>query len=318
MLIEILPLPAVDNKVKGHLALLGTNLFYGAGFTVAKFLMPHKILPLGFIFIRVSVVCVLFWLSWFLGKKYRATIDRKDWLTLVLGGLFGVSLNQMLFFLGLNNTMPIHASLVMLSTPILITLIALIVLKERMGFDKIMGLALGIGGAVILMSAGKEVTALGKDTAWGDFLVFLNATSYAIYLVIIKKLMSRYRPIIVIRWVFLFGFLFVLPFGWREFSIVQWHTFSIADWCSLAFIVLGVTFFAYLWNTYALKSLSPSVVGAYIYAQPVFAAIISIIFTDEEITAPKILATVLIFTGVYLVNFGIRKKSIKNSHGKEK
>lgn len=272
--------------------------------------MPHKIQPLGYILIRVSVVTVLFWLSWFFGKKYRATIERKDWITLILGGLFGVACNQMLFFLGLNNTMPIHASLVMLSTPILITLIALVVLKEKFRLDKIFGLLLGISGAIILMSAGKEVTALGKDTAWGDFLVFLNATSYAIYLVIIKKLMHKYRPIIVIRWVFLFGLVFVVPFGWQQVTVIDWSSFIFTDWLALAFIVLGVTFFAYLWNTYALAHLSPSTVGAYIYAQPVFAAIISVIFTGEEITAPKIIATLLIFSGVYLVNFGLKRKSI--------
>ena len=303
-----LPLRIVDNKLKEHLALLGTNLFYGAGFTVAKFLMPHLIKPLGFIFIRVSVVCILFWASWFFGKKYRAKIAKKDFGVLILGGLFGVAANQMLFFLGLNNTMPIHASLVMLSTPILITLIALVVLKERMRWDKMIGLVLGISGAALLMSAGKEVTALGKDTAFGDFLVFLNATSYAIYLVIIKPLMKRYRPIIVIRWVFLFGFFFVLPFGWREFSVIEWSLFKTGDWCSLAFIVLGVTFFAYLWNTYALKHLSPSIVGAYIYAQPFFAAVISMIFMGEDLTWPKIFATMLIFAGVYFVNFGLKRK----------
>ncbi len=290
------------------MALLATNILYGGGFTVAKLIMPRLIQPLGFIFIRVSVVVVLFWLSWFLGSKYRTKIERKDWPILILGGLFGVAMNQMLFFLGLNNTMPIHASLVMLSTPILITIIALFVLKERIGWDKALGLVLGIAGAALLMSAGKEVTALGKDTAWGDFLVFLNATSYAIYLVIIKRLMTRYRPIIVIRWVFLFGLLFVTPFGWRDFAAVDWSLFYGWDWVWLAFIVLGVTFFAYLWNTYALKHLSPTIAGGYIYSQPFFAGVISVIFMGEEITMPKIAATVLLFIGVYLVNFGIRRK----------
>lgn len=276
--------------------------------------MPRLIQPLGFIFIRVSVVCVLFWMSWFFGEKYRTTIEKKDWTILILGGLFGVALNQMLFFLGLNNTMPIHASLVMLSTPILITVIALFVLKERITWDKALGLALGVGGAALLMSAGKEVTALGKDTAWGDFLVFLNATSYAIYLVIIKRLMSKYRPIIVIRWVFLFGLLFVTPFCWQDFAAINWSLFAPIDFLWLSFIVLGVTFFAYLWNTYALKHLSPSIAGGYIYSQPFFAGVISVIFMGEDVTLPKIMATVLLFVGVYLVNFGIKrkKKAIEN------
>lgn len=297
---------AVNDRIKAHLALLGANLFYGAAFTVAKEVMPRLIEPLGFILIRVSVVTVLFWLSFAGGKKFRTTIDRKDWKILVLGGLFGVALNQMLFFAGLNLTFPIHASLIMMSTPLLITVIALFVLRERIPMLKAAGLLLGISGAVLLMSAGKEVTLTG-DSATGDLLVFLNAASYAAYLVLIKPMMLRYRPIIVIRWVFLFGFLFVLPFGLPQFLRIDWSLFELKDYAIVAFIVLFVTFFTYLWNIFALKHLSPATAGAYIYLQPIFAAIISMIVTGEALTWVKALASLLIFGGVFLVNFRIVK-----------
>jgi drug/metabolite transporter (DMT)-like permease len=130
----------VNERTKAHLALLGANLFYGAGFTIAKHIMPRLIQPLGFIFIRVSVVTVLFWMSYALGKNYRTKIAKKDWAILVLGGLFGVALNQMLFFMGLNLTFPIHASLIMMSTPLLITIISLVVLRERIKAQKAIGL----------------------------------------------------------------------------------------------------------------------------------------------------------------------------------
>ncbi len=299
----------MNDRVKAHLALLGANLFYGAGFTVAKHIMPRLIQPLGFIFIRVSVVMVLFWLSYLGGKKFRTKIEKKDWLVLVLGGLFGVALNQMLFFLGLNLTFPIHASLIMMSTPLLITIIALFVLKERLKTEKAIGLLMGIGGAFLLMSAGKEITMTG-NSAMGDLFVFLNAASYAIYLVMIKPLMQRYRPIIVIRWVFFFGFLFVLPFGYPQFAAIDWSFFQTSDYVAVAFIVICVTFFTYLWNIYALRHLSPSTAGAYIYLQPIFAAVISMVVIGEQLTWIKLLATILIFTGVYLVNFGFKKKAI--------
>jgi drug/metabolite transporter (DMT)-like permease len=299
----------MNDRIKAHLALLGANLFYGAGFTVAKHIMPRLIQPLGFIFIRVSVVMLLFWLSYFGGEKFRTKIERKDWLTLVLGGLFGVALNQMLFFMGLNLTFPIHASLIMMSTPLLITIIALFVLKERLKPQKALGLLMGISGAFLLMSAGKEITMTG-NSAMGDFFVFLNAASYAIYLVMIKPLMQRYRPIIVIRWVFFFGFLFVLPFGFPQFAAIDWSQFQATDYAAVTFIVICVTFFTYLWNIYALQHLSPSTAGAYIYLQPIFAAIISMVVIGEQLTWIKLLATLLIFTGVYLVNFGFKKKTI--------
>lgn len=302
----------MNNKTKAHLALLGANIFYGAGFTVAKHVMPRLIQPLGFIFIRVSVVMLLFWLSFFGGEKYRATIQKKDWPILVLGGLFGVAMNQMLFFLGLNLTFPIHASLIMMSTPLLITIISLFVLRERISVQKSIGLLLGIGGAILLMSAGKELTLTGSS-ALGDLFVFLNAASYAIYLVIIKPLMTRYRPIIVIRWVFLFGFLFVLPFGRPQFAAIQWSQFAVTDYLSVAFIVVCVTFFTYLWNVFALRHLPPSTAGAYIYFQPIFAAVISILVIGETLTVIKLLATLLIFSGVYLVNFGFKKKTVADN-----
>ncbi len=306
----IVHLYTVDNKTKAHLALLATNLFYGAGYSTAKYLMPRLIEPLGFILIRVSVAATLFWISYLLGDKFRAKISRRDWGILALGGLFGVAANQMLFFLGLNHTMPIHASLVMMSTPLLIMVIALIVLKERITKSKLLGLLLGIAGALLLMSAGKELTG-GTNTAWGDFLVFLNATSYAIYLVIIKPLMQRYRPLVVIRWVFLFGLIYVLPFGWGEFSEIQWNLFDTKDYLALGFTVICVTYLAYLWNIYALSQLSASTAGAYIYLQPFFAGIISVIFMNEQVTVIKIIAAILIFAGVYLVNFGFGKMKTK-------
>ncbi len=256
---------------------------------------------------------ILFWLSWFGGKKFRATIARKDWITLILGGLFGVALNQMLFFMGLNLTYPIHASLIMMSTPLLITVIAMFVLRERIKMEKAIGLVMGIAGALLLMSAGKEITITGSS-AIGDLYVFLNAASYAIYLVMIKPLMQRYRPIIVIRWVFLFGFLFVFPFGFPQFKEISWQAFEWTDYLSVAFIVVCVTFFTYLWNIYALRHLSPSTAGAYIYLQPIFAAIISVIVIGEQLTWIKILATILIFAGVYLVNFGLKPTQIKSAN----
>ncbi len=309
----------MDNKVKAHLALLGTNILYGAGYSVPKLIMPRLIEPLGFIFIRAGTTALLFWLTWFLGSKYRATISKKDWGVLVLGGLFGIAINQMLFFMGLNLTLPIHASLVVMSTPLLITLVALFVLRERISRNKILGLLLGITGAVLLMSAGKELSATGTNTALGDLFVFLNAASYAVYLVIIKPVMRRYRPIVVIRWVFLFGFAFIIPFGWQQFTAIQWQLFTLPDFGAIVFIVVFVTFFTYLWNIYGLSHLSVSTAGAYMYLQPFFAGTISVIFMGEEVTVTKIFAAILIFAGVYLVNFAAGKRELKQQgHVKEK
>ncbi|MBL7764920.1 MAG: DMT family transporter [Chitinophagaceae bacterium] len=290
----------MQDRHKAHLALLGANLFYGAGFTVAKTVMPSLIAPNGFILIRVVVATVLFWLSFFGGDRFKTKIERKDWKTLILCALFGVATNQLLFFQGLSLTSPIHASLMMLSTPILVSVFAAFILKESLTPLKIAGLIIGVAGAAFLVTiAGKDSVA--KNPILGDFFVFLNATSYAIYLIMVKPLMTRYRPIIVIRWVFLIGSFMVFPFGIKDFVAIDWSVFQTTDFMALAFIVICVTFFTYLWNIYALRILSPSTAGAYIYLQPLFAAIIAILFLHEPLSWMKGISAVLIFTGVYLV-----------------
>ena len=291
----------MNERIKAHLALLGANLFYGAGFTVAKIVMPSLIQPKGFILIRVAVVTILFWLSYFGGKNFRTKIDRKDWRTLILCAIFGVATNQLLFFQGLNLTSPIHASLMMLSTPILVSLFAVYALHEKLSVNKIIGLILGVSGAVILvLLGGKDKVA--TNALLGDVFVLMNANSYAIYLVIAKPLMTKYRPIIVIRWIFLIGLLVVFPFGISEFTEINWNMFSFKEYAAVAFIVICCTFFTYLWNIYALRILSPATAGAYIYLQPVFAALIAVFFYFEHLSWTKVIASIFIFAGVYFVS----------------
>ncbi len=112
--------------------------------------------------------------------------------------------------------------------------------------------------------------------------------------------MQKYRPIIVIRWIFLIGCIIVIPIGWQSFTAIQFAQFQIVHWYAVAFIILGVTFFTYLWNIYAIQHLNASIAGAYIYLQPLFAALISVLFFSEAITVSKCIAAILIFTGVWL------------------
>jgi drug/metabolite transporter (DMT)-like permease len=300
----------MKDTTKAHLALLGANLIYGAGFSVAKTIMPRLIEPQGFIVIRVGITGILFWLTYFFGKEFRATIDKKDWSRLIACGILGIATNQLFFFMGLSLTSPIHASLIMLSTPVLVTLIAAYFIAEKLTGQKIIGLLLAVTGAVVLVMS-RQSDASGAHIALGDFYIFLNACAYACYLVLVKPLMQKYRPIIIIRWLFLIGFIIVLPFGWLQFTAVQWYTFTITDWQAVIFIVLFVTFFTYLWNIYALRILNASIAGAYIYLQPIFAAIISVLIMGESLTWQKIIAAIFIFTGVVLATRNFKKVANK-------
>lgn len=264
--------------------------------------MPEHIGPYAFILMRVSVTVLLFWLSWFLSAQFKQKIEKKDFKRLLLCGVFGVALNQLAFFKGLSLTTPIHASLVMLTTPILVGILATFTLKEKLGPKKIGGLALGVAGAALLISQG-TASSFAPNPFLGDCFIFINAVSYAVYLILVKPIMKKYPPIVVIRWVFLFGLCLVIPFGIGGLNATDFTAFGQREWSVILYVVVGMTFLTYLWNVFALKVLSPTVVGTYIYLQPFLAAVIAIIFYDEGLEWYKILAGILIFSGVFLVSY---------------
>ncbi|HRH64701.1 MAG TPA: DMT family transporter [Bacteroidia bacterium] len=284
---------------KAHVSIFLANLIYGANFSIAKIAMPQYISPSAFILLRVLCATGLFFLL-DRGHTDRKPVERKDYLRFFELGLFGVAINQLLFFEGLSRTSNINAALIMTSTPILVTLMAFLFLKEHLKWIQSGGIALGLAGAVTLIL--HYQTSTGKATAIGDLMIFINAASYALYMVRAKRMMKKYDTWQVIKWTFVFGLLLVIPFGAPGLTKVEWQTFTPAVWSAVAFVLIFTTFFAYLFNTYGLKHLSPSVVSFYIYLQPLFATLISLLITHESIGPVQVLACILIFAGVYLVN----------------
>ena len=148
----------------------------------------------------------------------------------------------------------------------------------------------------------KKDFSFGSDTLSGDIFIFLNALSYGSYLVLAVPLMKKYKPITVITWVFTFGAIYVFPFGIAEFLEIEWTSFTTTIWLEFAFVIIGTTFFAYLLNIYGLKNLNPSTVSTYIYLQPLLAASFAIWAGKDALDWIKIVAAVLIFSGVYFVS----------------
>jgi len=185
--------------------------------------------------------------------------------------------------------------------PIVVTIFTLLVLKERFSIFKVIGLALGIGGALtLLLSSGKSFQ-INNQTALGDTFTLINACSWAVFVVMAKPYMQQYKTVTVMKWIFLFGFFLVLPFGLDDMKHVDFSIFTFHAWFALLFVIIGTTFLAYLLNTYALKTLSPSTVSAYIYLQPFLAIKFALLLKKDELSLLKIIAGILIITGVYLV-----------------
>ncbi len=301
----------MNKRSIAHTALIFTNIFFAINLSAVKHLTNNNLVQaFGLNVVRVGVSVLLFWALYLL-KPVNIKIDRSDRMRLFLCAVSGIAINQLLFIKGLSLTYPIHAALLLLITPILIVFIAAWILKERLGFLKVIGLALGISGALVLILA-KDSTGNGDNVLLGDLFIIINAISYTIYFIMIKPLMVKYNAVVVLRWVFTIGLVLVLPFGWVEFTEIPWEGYTTVDFTSMGLIVITGTFLAYLFNLYGIKILGPSVAGFYIYTQPVFAALIAMFFLHEQLELYKILAAVLIFSGVYLANKQFKNDKLSN------
>ena len=285
---------------KAHLAVLMANVLFGINFSVAQYVTRTKIPPLGLNLIRVVVSAALLWVLWIFSRQ-TARIEKKHIGRFILCAITGIVINQVLFIKGLSMTLSIHAALLTLVTPIFITVVAAWVGKEALNTWKVIGLAGGIFGSILLVMD-RNHTGSADDIFWGDVFIIINAISYTFYFVLVKPLMTAYKPIHVTRWVFTFGLLFMMPLAWKDFGSIEWKELGVIDYAATAFVAIGATFLAYLFNIYGISRLGSSITGAYIYTQPVFATIIAIIFLGEVLTPFKIIAAGLIAGGVYLVN----------------
>jgi drug/metabolite transporter (DMT)-like permease len=294
----------VSKVLQAHIVLFVVAVFYAINYIVAKGIMPTYIGPSGFIFYRVFGATILFWIVHrFISKE---KIKREDYPLFIQCALLGVAMNQLFFFNGLNLTTPINSSVIMTSNPILVLVASAIILKERITLTKAVGVGLGLFGAVALIALpffiGRSSFGWSAGNSLGDLMILINALSYGLYLISVKPLMKKYEAMTVIKWVFTFGCVMVFPFGYDQALEVDWAGMPPRILWGVAYVIVGVTFLVYFLNVFAMKTVSPSVVSAYIYLQPVLAGILSIALGMEKLHWIQVVAALLIFSGVYLVS----------------
>jgi len=289
----------VKKVVLAHLAIIGANIIYGLNYVIAKGIMPDYLQPRVIILFRVVGATLVFWLISSLLSKEK--IDRKDYPRLALSALFGIAINQIMFFEGLNLTTPINASIIMVSTPILVLVLAHFLIGERISLQKVIGIALGASGASYLILLQGNIS-FSSSTFVGNLFVLINAASYAAFLVIVKPLMKKYSALTIMKWVFLLGTIYVLPFSFNLALEANYSAIPFNIWLSIAYVIIFTTVFAYFLNNYSLKTVSPTVNSAYIYLQPLLASVVALIVQKDELTWTKIIAAVLIFLGVYFAS----------------
>ena len=289
----------MNKIIFAHLALFIVNLIYALNYSIAKDVMPEYINPSGFILLRVLGGVSLFFLFFKIFINER--VNNSDLPRFALCGLFGVAINQLFFFEGLNLTTPINAAIIMTTNPILVIVISALLIREKISLMKIIGIIFGfIGACNLILNSGDF--SFNNNFLTGNFLVFINATSYALYLVLVKNLMKKYNPITVMFYVFFFGLIFVFPFGYENVMLIDLQIFTTEIYLKVLFVIIFTTFIAYLFNGFALKSLTPATVSVYIYLQPLLASLIALFLNVDTLDMQKIISALFIFTAVFLVS----------------
>ncbi len=289
----------MSEKMKGHLFVLATNIFFGLNIPISKSLLA-SIGPFGWSFCRASFACLCFWaVSLFIPRE--SIVRRPDWGLLFICALFGMVFNQVAFVTGLTLTSPIDASIIATAVPVLVMIIAAIVLKEPITPTKVTGVLVGAAGASILILSGRH-TITGGGSIQGDLLCLASGLSYAIYLVVSKPVVQRYSAVTIMKWTFLFSTLLLLPVGFGDLKALDYKMFDLQLWLQVAYALVLGTFIPYLLIPMGLKRLRPTTMSMYNYVQPLVASIVAVIVLQDTFTWVKLVAAILVFSGVYIVN----------------
>lgn len=292
------PTPAPIFRV--HLTLLFVQLSFGGFHVVAKALLSH-LSPLAMAAIRVGIATpVLLALAW---RRDHAVPARRDLPILALLGGLGVFANQLLFITGLKHTTATNAAILMLSVPVFATAAAAALGVERVSAGRLLGIALSIAGALVLVNPLHFST--DPRTAQGNLLILCNGLCYALFLVLQRPVLTRLPWRTVIAWSFLFGGLGVLAVATPALAALQPSTLSVGTWLGLLYIVAFPTIFAYAASTWAIRRSSPALVAAYTTLQPLVAAGLAVAFLGERFGWVEGLGFALILGGLWLVTVAV-------------
>jgi drug/metabolite transporter (DMT)-like permease len=288
----------LKNK-SAHIAIIIANVVFGLNYVFSKMLVPDYISPMATTVTRVMFASSAFWILALFGSYQK--IEKRDLLKLFICGQLGIALNMYLFLKGISLTSPMDSSIIMTLTPLLVLIISVIVLKEIVTKSKLFGIFLGATGAILLITSSGIYGTFGPHQWLGNVISFGSSLVYSMYLVIAKPLMEKYSPLTVMRWVFTFGMLTLLPIGCMDFIQTDWSAFDLKGIGLLAYMLIGATFITFLCIAYGLSKVRSTTVSIYNYSQPVIASFLTIFLGIDRLSPQILFCSALVFSGVYLV-----------------
>lgn len=289
-------------------AALGATLIYALNHTIAKDVMPTYIQGFGFIGIRLIGATIAFWLIGLLMPKQQ--IDKADRWAFLRAAFFGMAINMLAFFKGLEYSTPINSTVIITTTPIMVFLFSVILLKENIHPKRAIGVLIGFLGALSLVLFSQQAPANAPNISLGNFLFIANASTYGLYMIYVKPLSEKYNTIHLLKWLFLIGLLMTMPFTLPELLEVDFQQMPHSVWWRIGFVVLGTTFMTYLLMVYAIRHLRATSLSVFTYLQPIIGIVYAALVGADFMTPVKWIAMSLVLLGVFLVTKQEQPKSL--------
>lgn len=289
------------SKLQAHGAILLANTIFGLGIPITKLLLDNWVSPMVYMATRSLGAAVVFWIIAAFMKPEK--VERRDLVVIMLGGLMGFVVSQTLTAEALNYTSPVYFSLIATLTPVAVMLMAALFIGERITGLKFVGVLIGIVGAVLMVVMGQS-SGSGSNDLLGIVLAILSLLTWAIYMIITRKVAQKYTPVTQMKYVFLISSLVTVPIALPELADQRLYCTATFGWdgaLEMAFIVLLATVLGYFLIPFAMRSLSATAVSIYTNLQPMVASLIAIIIGQDRLTWDKPVAAVLVLLSAYIV-----------------
>lgn len=289
-------------QLSGHLSVAAAYTIFGLNIVFCKDIAEaHAVSPVALFTLRAIGASALFWLlSLFMpGEK----VSRKDMGLIILASLTGLFIPQLTFLMAMTISTPVDTAVMGTLSPIFTMFFAFFFLKEPITWKKALGVAISFGGILLLIfNSVRSAGAVERTAPEGFVLLLLNSLSFAFYLGAFRTLISRYSVVTFMKWMFLVSLLVSLPLSAGDLVRTDFASIPSGILWEIGYLILFATFFAYFLIPFGQQRIRPTLVSMYSYLQPIIAAVVSVWIGQDSITWQKLLAMVLVLTGVTLVN----------------
>ena len=288
------------HKIEGHSAVLLANVIFGLGVPVTKLLLDEWVSPMAYMATRCMGAAAIFWLISLFMPRER--VERRDLLVIMGGGLLGFVVSQTLTAWALHFTTPVYFSIIATLTPVATMVCAALLIGERLSLRGALGVAIGVVGALLMVMVGWQVGS-GMNDLLGIGLAVLSLLTWAVYLIITRKVSVKYTAVTQMKWVFMVSTLAVLPFSWTDLQASrlyssQWAWSGVAE---MAFIVVFATVAGFFAIPFALRYLKTTTVSVYTNLQPVVASFVAIAIGQDLLSWDKPVSLALVLLSAWIV-----------------